>query len=218
MKIIQLPVIIVLAVAFATCSSQKESTGVWVNKEKIQGKSFDSVFIVVMTADIEARSILESDLADRARSKGYVAIKSIDVLVPKLSDPKMPAKEDIIAKVKESGCDAVFIASLLKKEEAVHYTPGTQAYSITPYYSYYGTVGGYYNHWAPTVSTPDYYSKEKNYFMLSNLYDAATEEIMWSVQSEIFNPSTLGKFSKSYTATLIQQLDKEQPMKQQKKK
>jgi len=42
--------------------------------------------------------------------------------------------------------------------------------------------------------------------MQSNLYDAASQEIMWSVQSEIFNPSSLDKFSRSYTQTLIKQL------------
>jgi hypothetical protein len=65
----------------------------------------------------------------------------------------------------------------------------------------------------PTVYTPDYYTTEKNYFMQSNLYDAISEEIMWSVQSEIFNPSSLKKFSQDYMASLVTQLEKEKVMK-----
>ncbi len=193
------------------CSTTKEpeSTGVWVNKEKIAGKSFSKVFIVVVTADIEARSVLENDLATVATSKGYKAVKSIDVMPPVLSDPKTPTKEEVVNKVKDSGCDAVFVAALLKKDEAVRYVPGKTAYSIAPYYSYAGSYYGYYSYWQPTVSTPSYYQHDKNYFMQSNLYDAASEEIMWSVQSEVFNPSSLSKFSKAYTATLIKLLEKE---------
>jgi hypothetical protein len=205
--------LVILAFVFAACSPTKESTGIWINKEKIVGKSFSKVFIVVMSADIQARSLVENDLATRAKNRGYQVVKSIDAVPPTLSDPKLPAKDEVLAKVKETGCDAVFVASLLRKEEAVHYTPGTTAYSVVPYYSYYGYIGGYYNHYAPTVSTPGYYSKEKDFFMQSNLYDVASQEIMWSVQSEIFNPSSLEKFSKAYTSGLIKQLESEKLLK-----
>ena len=122
-------------------------------------------------------------------------------------------KEEIIKKVKENNCDAVFVASLLKKEEDVRYTPGTTAYSVMPYYSWSGNFFGYYSHWYPTVNNPGYYSKEKSYFMQSNLYDVASEEIMWSVQSKIFDPASLKKFSKAYTSKLIEQLKSEKLLK-----
>src|SRR5215831_8021708 len=201
-----LPLLITVVIC-ANCSSPKESesTGVWVNKEKIQGKSYNKIFIVVMTADIEARAQIENDLAATAAARGHQTIKSVDAIPPSLNDPKAPTKEEVVSKVKESGCDGVLVASLLKKEEDVHYTPGGSAYSIQPYYTYYP---GYYSHWYPSVSTPDYYSHEKSYFMQSNFYDVASEEIMWSVQSTVFNPSDLQKFSKAYTTGLIKQLEK----------
>ena len=201
---------IMLGLVLAACSSGKESTGVWVNKEKIQGKSFHKVFIVVMTADIQARVRLENDLAATAISHGYEAVKSVEAIPPVLSDPKMPTKDEVVGKVTSSGCDAVFVASLLDKNESVHYTPGTTAYSIQPYYTYYP---GYYSNWYPSVSTSDYYAHDKKYFLQSNLYDVASQEIMWSVQSQIFNPESLEKFSKEYTTTLIKQLEKEKLLK-----
>ena len=164
-----------------------------------------------MTADIEARSVIETDLAAAATSKGKQVVKSIDVLPPVLSDPKkMPTKDEVVSKVKETGCDAVFIASLLKKEEEIYYEPGTTTYSIRPYYTYYS---GYYSQWYPAVSTSDYYSNDKTYFMQSNFYDAASEKIMMSVQSKIFDPSSLKLFSGNYTYTLFNQLKKEKIIK-----
>jgi hypothetical protein len=191
------------------CSPYKESTGVWVNKDKIQGKSYSSIFVIVMTDNLEARALLENNLASLAQEKGYKVVKSMDVMPPRLKDAAMPSKEDIIKKVKESNADAVFVASLLKKEEDVRYTPGTTAYSMSPYNTWNGNFFGYYSHWYPTVYNEGYYTKEKNYFMQSNLYDVATEEIMWSVQSTVFDPSSLTKFSKAYTSQLIKQLKEE---------
>ena len=199
---------------FASCSSMEKSTGVWVNKEKIQGKSFNKIFIVVMTANIQARAKLETDLAAAAIANGYNAVKSMDVMPPAFRDSSTPTKEEIAGKVKESGCDAVFVASLLRKEENVRYNPGFGAYSVMPYYSWGGRYYGYYRHWYPTVvSSPDYYTTEKTYFMQSNLYDAATEEIMWSVQSKVFDPSSLEAFSKIYMSGLIKQLESENLLK-----
>jgi hypothetical protein len=213
MKKTKIVSIIVIAFILASCSSTKQFTGVWINTEKIQGKSFKNIFILVMTADIQARVQLEKELAIAAESKGYKAVKSMDVMAPSLSDPKTPNKEDVLGKVKASGCDAVFVSSLLKKEEAMRYTPGTTAYTIRPNYSYYGNYFGYYSNWYPTITTPGYYTQEKSYFIESNLYDAQSEEIMWSAQSEVFDPTSLPKFSKSYTTTLMKQLEKENLLK-----
>ena len=127
---------------------------------------------------------------------------------PSLTNPSLPEREEIVSKVKSSNCDAVVVASLLKKEEDIRYVPGTTSYSPLPYYTWSGNYYGYYRHWYPTVYQPGYYEKNKTYFMQANLYDVATEEMMWSVQSEVFNPASIKKFSKSYTSTLVKQLEK----------
>jgi hypothetical protein len=196
-------------IVFSACTATKEPTGVWVNKEKAQGKSFSKIFIVVMSADIEARAKLENDLATQVTAKGFTAVKSIDVMPPVLSDPKKPTKEEIVKTVKESGCDGVLAAALLKQEEAVNYNATTTKGTLTTYYTY----TNYYSNTYSSVHTPAYFSQEKNYYMQTNFYDAASEELMFSVQSTIFNPSSLARFSQSYTNTLVSQLQKEKILK-----
>jgi len=44
--------------------------------------------------------------------------------------------------------------------------------------------------------------------MQSNLFDKASQALMFSVQSEIFNPSSLASGSRTYISTLMKQLDK----------
>ncbi len=200
--------VIIVAVLFVACSSTKESTGVWVDKEKIQGKAYDNFFVIVMTADIEARVKLENDLADLITSRGHKAVKSYEVLPADLKDPKPPAVDELIAKIKASDCDAVFVASLLDKNDDIRYSSGGTHYTMRTGYAWSGTFFGYYSHYYTTVSSPGYYSNDKTYFMQSNLFDKASQELMCSVQSEIFNPSSLPSFSRTYISTLMKQLDK----------
>lgn len=200
-------IIVLLAVA---CSSQKESSGVWVNGDKMKDKTFRKVFIVAATPDIETRTKLEGALATALSAKGYQVVKSVDSIPFSLNDPKVPTKEQVIEKVKSSGSDAVFLTGLIKKDANVGYTPGKTAYAPMPYMAYYG---GYYSYLTPTVSTSGYYSYEKNYFVQTNLYDAATEELMWSAQSAVMNPSDIDEFNKKYMSTLVGQLKKAKVLK-----
>jgi len=200
--------VIIVTVFLAACSSTKETTGVWVDKEKIKGKAYDNFFVIVMTADIEARVKLENDLADLIISRGHKAVKSYEVLPADLKDPKPPAVDDLIAKIKASDCDAVFVGSLLDKNDDIRYSSGGTHYTMRTGYAWSGTFFGYYSHYYTTVSTPGYYSNDKTYFMQSNLFDKASQELMCSVQSEIFNPSSLPSFSRTYISTLMKQLDK----------
>ena len=205
---------ITLAIILAACSSSKKTpAGVWINKEKMEGKSYSSVFIIVVTADIQARVRVEGDLEKVATARGLKAVKSSDVMPMDIQNPKLPTKEEVVSKVKASGCEAVFIAALLKKEESAAYKPGTTTYSQRPDYTFSGNYYGYYSNWHPTVSTPGYYGKDNEYFMQSNLFDVASEEKMWSVESKIFNPTDLNRFSETYTRTLIYQLQEAKIMK-----
>ena len=45
--------------------------------------------------------------------------------------------------------------------------------------------------------------------METNIYDAETEELLWSAQSETYNPSDFENFVKGYVNTLFKQLEKD---------
>jgi hypothetical protein len=207
MKRTQWPKFIVVSLLVISCNTSKPDTaGVWVNKEKMQGKSFHKVFVVAMTADVDVKARMENDIAAAIVKKGYEAVKSMDVLPIDLKNPRKPTKEEIIDKVKTSACDAVFITAVLKKDESIAYTEGGTTYSKSPEYTWSNSYYGYYNHWYQTTSTSSYYENDKRYVMQTNLYDVASEEIMWSVQSEVLNPSSLEHFSKAYMSGLVKKL------------
>jgi hypothetical protein len=209
MKNFSVLTIVAFVITLVYSCSSSQLTGVWVNKEKMEQKSYKKIFVLAQTADIQARKAVEDALVAKAKDRGFELVSSISIMPPSLSNPEIPSKESVIEGVKSSGCDAAFIVTMLKKEENVRYTPGTTVYAPLPYYRWNSNMFNYYDYWRPSVSTPGYYSNNHSYFLQSNLYDAASQELMVSIQSELFNPESLQKFAKDYVNDVVSKLQKE---------
>ena len=212
-------VLILLTIAFflANCSSPKNTSGVSVNKQKLNGRAFHKIFIEVATLDIQIRLRLENDLAATLIGEGYAAVKSLDMIPFSLKEPRLPTKEEIELKVKESGCDAILIVALLRKGESLEYTPGTVTNANSQFLAgILGDIlkrGGNINP-VPAVNIPGaFVYDDMNFILQSNLYDVPAEELMFSVQSGNIDMSSLDKISKNYSTTLIAQLQKEKLLK-----
>jgi hypothetical protein len=209
MKNFSVLTIVAFVITLVYSCSSSQLTGVWVNKEKMEQKSYKKIFVLAQTADIQARKAVEDALVAKAKDRGFELVSSISIMPPSLSNPEIPSKEAVIEGVKSSGCDAAFIVTMLKKEENVRYTPGTTVYAPLPYYRWNSNMFNYYDYWRPSVSTPGYYSNNHSYFLQSNLYDATSQELMVSIQSELFNPESLQKFAKDYVNDVVSKLQKE---------
>jgi hypothetical protein len=211
MKRVHLLFLIAITASFAACAPSQKYTGVWVNKDKIKGKTYSNIFVIAMTSDAQAQAQIEADLAKTITSRGLKVVKSMDVMPKSLSDPKMPSKEELTGKIKESGCDAVLIASLLKKVDNISYIPSHEGHEVVQGGSYYGFYSYYYN----TVSVPGYMTQDKVFVVQSNFFDVATEEKMWSVESDIYQPGSLQKLSDIYVYKLVHQLEDQKVIKKQ---
>lgn len=203
------------------CGTSQEVTTFWKNPEGAQGKKAGSVFIMAITADKAARNTVETDLAAAAAAKGLKAARSIDAFPASFTKDNVPSKEEMLVKIRELNCDAVFTIALLDVKSEQRYVPGTTTYATAGYssvgyspypaYGYYGNYHSYAAYSYPVASTPGYYTTDKTYFIEGNLYDAETGVIRWSMQSTAYNPSSLGSFSKEYTKLLINELEKQNP-------
>ena len=136
---------------------------------------------------------------------GYRTVKSFDILPP-FTGGATPTKEELFSKITESGADAILTVALIDKETETRYVPGNAAYAPMPRFGYYGSFWGYYNTWFPTLYSPGYYEEEKTYFIETNLYDASTEQLLWSGQSETYNPSSLEMFSREFSKVVVSKM------------
>jgi hypothetical protein len=193
----------ILAVLLVACSTSTEVTGVW--KSSDLKSSYRNICIAATTDDLTARQIVEDEMHKQLQKNGVKSTKMTDLLPQKFTGT-VDEKDIIIDKVRKNGNDAILAFTLIKKKEETRYVPGSAQYM--PYWDYYGTFGGYYGYYGPRVYSPGYYTKDEVYYIETNLYDAKTEKLVWSVQSKTYNPSGISQFSVDFTKSITRQLIK----------
>jgi len=210
-------------ISILSCSSPKEVTGITINNEKVNSRSFKKIFIVAATLDIEVRNKLETELAAIANTKGYNTVKSLDVLPFSFETMKLPAKEEIEKKVRESNSDAILILSLSRSEGAISYSAGIEMKQKDPILGNIlaeilkrDNVANPDQYKTPIkgVSVPGHFEKGKaNFTITGNLCDGITEEVLATIQGQNIDLSDLEEQSRSYAAMLINLLEKQKLLK-----
>src|SRR6476660_8060392 len=201
--------VIFIFIVFPSCNSSKgtiKTTASWVNKERTTKTPYKSTFIVVLTDNLEVKTVLENNLAKAVREKGLTAYTSMENFGPITGREGLPVKESFLKKVADLNCESIFTVALIHETSETKYTPSsTTSYAPYPAYGYYGMFGGYYDYQS-TVYTPGYYTNDRKFFLESNLYDAGTQELVLSIQSKADNPDVIEESSKKYTEELIKEL------------
>jgi hypothetical protein len=208
-KITTYAMLLIAATMFIlSCGPSQKVTSSWVNPQFQKGqKKYNKIFIAALMNNQTVRSSLEKNMAIAAQAKGYQVVRSQDVFGPSFTKDNLPSKEVMLDKIRASGCDLIYTVTLVDKKSEQRYVPGTTAYQPWPTYGY--GFRGYYNYWSPTMYDPGYYTTDKTYFMEGELFDAGNENMIWSVQTEAYNPSSIESFSKSLTDVMMKQVEKD---------
>jgi hypothetical protein len=200
--------LLAMIVIASACGPSQKVTSSWVNPDHVVGaKKYHKIFIGALVNNATVRQHLEEDMTAAAKSKGYEVVRSIDVLGPTFTKENAPSKEAILSKVRSLGCDLIYTVTLVDKQSEQRYVPGANAY--TPYPMYGNRFHGYYNYWSPYMYDPGYYTTDKTYFMEGELFDADNESMIWSVQTEAYNPSNIDSFAKKLTELMQARLEKD---------
>ncbi len=194
---------IIMMFLIVSCGSSTSITGTW-ERQDIQ-KDYSNVLVAALTPQTGVKATVERQIVQNLEEVGVSASQSIDVLPPKLSDDDNQ-KQRIIDAIQTNGADAILTISVIDEETETRYSPGAASYAPYPRFGYYGNFWGYYTHWYPQFYSPGYYSEDKIYFIETNLYDAETENLMWSAQSETYNPVDLESFSEDFAEEIVEQL------------
>jgi len=180
-------------------------TGTWTNDEI--DKSYDHVLVAALTSNVSFKSTLEDALAEQLEDKGVQASKSIDLLPPKFINDKNQ-KHEIMDHIQADGIDGILTVSILAKTTETRYVPGSYHYEPVPLYGFYGRFWSYYDYWYPRFHEPGYYT-EKTYYLETNLYDAESENLVWSAQSQIYSPNYFNTFTEDFAAEITANLLRE---------
>lgn len=217
------PVHILSAVLFSlflSCSSPNKSTG-----KKDTSKSYHQLFIIANTADIEARVRLEKELAYAAETKGYKAIKSIDVIPPVLNDPQPPSREEVVNRIKATGCDAFCIIYYLKNQDGVSYTPGVNSkgtnswpwlIAIAEMLIRPKNVSNNYEEdpkYRKDISIPGHFTKGRDFYIITELFDATSAANIYSEKSDPFDDASLTTITAGFMKELVRHLESQKILK-----
>jgi len=195
-------------------------TGSWKDPN---AESYKDYFIAVLSKNQQVRQQLEGDIADRLKRQHVKVTRSLEVFkhTDKVETPEQ--RTAAIEKIKSLGHDAIMVVKLVNKTEDTRYVAGTNSYAPTnigigtgynlqttgaPPPGQYGAFGMYYLDNYGSHTTPGYYQMDQSYFLESSLFDAKTEKLVWSAQSEVFNPANLPSASGDFSFVMVDALKK----------
>lgn len=197
------------AILLTGCGSATQITGTWKSPEVSAPAQYNRIIVAALSDNAVARQTVEAHLQTRLQEHGITATKSIDILPPALMRDGKTTADALLNKIKGDGHDAILTVALVNTETETRYVRGSTTYTPMTRFAWYGTFRGYYTYWAPTFYDPGYYREDKVYFLETNLYDANTEKLLWSAQSESYSPSSLQSFSEKFAEITVTQLQKD---------
>ena len=180
-----------LAAILIACTTAKPVME-WKDPSYVNGP-LDRVLVVAVCHQETVRRTFENSFVDRLRTEGVSATASFMVMPV----DERPSKAVVRSALAKQQFDSVLVTHLIGVDEKEIYRPPT--YRATPYrglYGYYGHVGSY-------VYKPGYYTRYDRYKLESNLYDARTEQLIWSLRSETINPSGEQALIDAKTKTVV---------------
>ena len=203
MKIIH-SISIFFAAFLMGCSSSR-ITHSW-KAENILSKKYNKILVLGLNGDtdISTREKMENHMAGDLVELGYTAVSGLKEYGPK-SFRKMD-EETLVEKLQNSGFDAVITIVLLDKSKERNYVPGHVYYS--PYMIYQRRLWGYYSTIYDRIYEPGYYTVNTRYFWESNFYDLTTKELIYSVQTESFDPASSENLGHEYGKMIVMDMVK----------
>ena len=184
-----------------SCTTTK-ITHTWADKS-YRGTPFSHILVIGVAEKDETRRSFEEKFVTKLEATGVKGVESLDVMP---ADEKID-KETILAVVKKTGVDGVLLTYLLAVKEKEVASPGP-----TPTYSraddYHGgsipdlfSASGY-------RSGPQYYPTRVKVRLETNLYDAKTEQKVWSARSRTLNPKSDTALIDSVIEVIVKDLKK----------
>jgi hypothetical protein len=208
--------------ALDSCSSTTATkiTGSWKDPE---AKNYKDYFVVVLNKKLPVRSTLEKDISRRLRHEGVKVTESMSIFPHTEDVETTEQKKAAVEKIQGLGHDAIITITVVKHTDEKRYVQGTTAYTPTnlgygtgytpatggaPLTGTYGAFGGYYVSGSSLYQSEGYYETDKTYFVESNVYDAKTSKLIWSAQSQTFNPSDLAMASGDFSLVMVDAMKK----------
>ena len=138
----------------------------------------DNILIIAAIERSTRRRVYEDVFVDALAALKVGATPSYELMTTSMTI----SRETVEAAIRGKDIDAVLVTRLLGvKEEEVYHPP--------THFDHHGSYHSYYMY-ALESDNRAYYRQFKILTLETNIYDAATKQLVWSMQSESIEPST----------------------------
>jgi hypothetical protein len=139
--------------------------------------------VIGMHESAMIRRMFEDRISLSFQEGGVQAVPSLEMIPPE----KAIDKDAVKAVIEGSDFDAVLITRLIGKETELELVRGGTYVVPRGYYSH---MYGYYTSAYDVVHQPNYLVENTVLRLETNIYDVASEELLWSALSETLNPDS----------------------------
>jgi hypothetical protein len=174
---------------------------------------FKKLMVIGVAEDQQTRETFENAVVSAIAKEGGTSQASITVL----PHDEQISEDQLHAAIDAGGFDAVLITRLLSIDKSSEYTPPkkynnprTRYYPASPGWGYgYGGFYGFYGTTFAEVHEPGYFETSTTLKLETNLYSVATNELVWTGQSETIDPDSIEDARASVTHAVAKKLKEE---------
>jgi hypothetical protein len=184
--------IVFIALFLLSSCATTTTTNVW-RDQTYQGP-VKKILVMGISQKPGIQRFFEDEFVRQLRERGTDAVAGYTVLP---YGGRMD-KDLIAAKAREIGADAVLVTRPLGAKTERTYVPG-QAYAVPGPYRRWGSYYGY-------AYSPGYVVEDQYVYLETNLFDVASEKLIWSAESETVLLATDQDLIRSFISTMISKL------------
>ena len=191
------------ALLLSGCSTGVKMTSSWNDNSK-NAPHIKKILVVGLFGE-KSRSLrqqMEEQMANNLSKLGYDAVTSYREFGPKTF---VNIPEDKAMRIIDSSYvgkyDGVIIVSIVDKNSTKSYVPGY--YSPYPYYGYGWGYSPFYRPY-----NRGYYQTNTHYSFEANFYDLGNKKMLYSGQSDVFNPTSPNTLAIDYSRVILKDMRK----------
>jgi hypothetical protein len=198
-------VILFFMVTSCATTSTTELKKVW--RDSDYGGKIKKVLVIGVIKRTAIKWFFEIEMAQQLEVRGIDAIAG-NLVLP---HDKKADKDLIVSRLKELDADGVLIARLVKRKTLEQYMPGDDYYGRAYYAppAHYRGWPSYYSRSYGTVHSPGYMKRNEVVIVETILFDAGSEQLVWSALSETFVEDDSEKLIRSFVQVMINDLFKQ---------
>lgn len=207
MRFLTIGVLSGLMLFLAACSGTKVTSS-W-KEPDVKLNQDQKIMVVALVNDKQdrLRPMIESEMVAALKERGYNAIAASRKFNPK--ELKGLSEQKALNRLRGENIDQVLTVVLLDKDKEKSYVPGNRG-MWGPYPYYYGYFGRYYGMMYDRIYQPGYYTTNTKYYMESNLYSLDNRQLLYTVKTETFDPSSAARMAVVYSQQVVKDMTRQQ--------